>query len=189
MDTGSFSYGGWINITGGVGEDWLIGKKQDGAATVGWQVGVDWINNVLKTRLRDATANVATTAATSLVSDGKWHHLFTVVDRTAQTQTLYVDGISVASSSIATVTGSVDNANQIRIGTNSGGTGSSFFNGMIDDVRVYDRALSPAEVQALYNSVAGTCTNPAKPAGTVIYNVNAGAPQYCDGTNWVGMKQ
>ena len=26
-----------------------------------------------------------------------------------------------------------------------------FFNGLIDDVRIYDRALSAAEVQALYN--------------------------------------
>ena len=26
-----------------------------------------------------------------------------------------------------------------------------FFNGLIDDVRIYDRALSAEEVQALYN--------------------------------------
>ena len=29
--------------------------------------------------------------------------------------------------------------------------GGGFFNGLIDDVRFYDRALSAAEVQALYN--------------------------------------
>jgi len=29
--------------------------------------------------------------------------------------------------------------------------GGGFFNGLIDDVRFYDRALSAEEVQALYN--------------------------------------
>jgi hypothetical protein len=28
---------------------------------------------------------------------------------------------------------------------------TQFYNGLIDDVRIYDRALSAAEVQALYN--------------------------------------
>ena len=32
-----------------------------------------------------------------------------------------------------------------------GGNGTNSFNGLIDDVRIYDRALSPEEVQALYN--------------------------------------
>jgi len=31
-----------------------------------------------------------------------------------------------------------------------------FFDGMIDDVRIYNRALSESEVQALYNETSGT---------------------------------
>ncbi len=30
------------------------------------------------------------------------------------------------------------------------GNSSGYFNGSIDDVRVYDRALSPSEIQYLY---------------------------------------
>jgi hypothetical protein len=38
----------------------------------------------------------------------------------------------------------------LRIG--SRGDNYAYFNGLIDDVRIYNRALSPAEIQALYNA-------------------------------------
>ena len=47
-------------------------------------------------------------------------------------------------------------SNNSSIGSNTwplvvGGNGANSFNGLIDDVRIYDRALSAEEVQALYN--------------------------------------
>lgn len=52
------------------------------------------------------------------------------------------------------------------------------FEGAIDDVRIYDRELSAAEVQALYN--AARCMNPDRFAGTMVYNADEQLLQYCD---------
>jgi hypothetical protein len=64
--------------------------------------------------------------------------------------------------------------------------------GLIDDVRIYNRALSPAEIAALYLGTVGTitganCANPAAPEGTMLYNDTSNVMQYCNGTNWIGV--
>jgi poly(3-hydroxybutyrate) depolymerase len=78
------------------------------------------------------------------VDDGRWHHVAGVHDGTRTR--LFVDGREDASA------GSSPNisANDYRvlIGENAQQTGRHF-HGLIDDVRIYDRALSVDELQAL----------------------------------------
>jgi hypothetical protein len=84
------------------------------------------------------------------VNDNLWHYLAMVSGN--GTQTLYVDGSPVASSSY---TGNIPGPLSIlTLGayTNGGCLSGSYFNGLIDDVRIYNRALSAAEVQAIYNA-------------------------------------
>lgn len=79
------------------------------------------------------------------LANGQWHHVLAEFDGT--TRSIYVDGSSVASDS----PGSIHNmsANNVTIGvTNS----NEFFSGSIDDVRVYNRALSATEIQTLYTA-------------------------------------
>ncbi|MGH7040676.1 MAG: LamG domain-containing protein, partial [Acetobacteraceae bacterium] len=86
-----------------------------------------------------------------VVSDGKWHQIVAVRDTTAETVTLYVDGVKTASFSypytdaIDTVGGSIVQNTIPHEGDAYAGSGS------IDDVRVYNRALSASEVKQLYN--------------------------------------
>ena len=47
--------------------------------------------------------------------------------------------------------GSLANANDATIGILSSNKSSDPFPGLIDDVRIYNRALSPDEVKRLYN--------------------------------------
>ena len=82
----------------------------------------------------------------SNVNDGKWHHVAGVYD--GQRMYLYVDGV-VDSSQPAS--GPIGTNNQpVYIGENAEMNGR-FWNGLIDDVRVYNAALSRAEIEALYN--------------------------------------
>jgi Concanavalin A-like lectin/glucanases superfamily len=60
---------------------------------------------------------------------------------------LYVNGVQVASASL---TGTLTATNPIYIGKYA--SGGFNFNGLIDDAMVYDRALSAAEVLAMYNA-------------------------------------
>ena len=80
----------------------------------------------------------------------RWYHL--AVTRQSNQYDFFIDGRAVAtrtdSHPIPPVTGPL---------TIGGSEGSFFLNGSIDDVRVYNRALDPSEVQALY---ANTSTRP-----------------------------
>jgi len=80
------------------------------------------------------------------VNDGKWHHVAGVYD--GEKMYIYVDGIvdvsQPASGAIAT------NDHPVFIGENAEMTGR-FWNGLIDDVRVYNYALSEGQITALYN--------------------------------------
>ena len=81
------------------------------------------------------------------VSDGQWHHVVSV--RKGDTLILYVDGKNDGSKSGAG-TANISNSAEFRIGLssicNSTNNGNS-----IDEYRVYNRALTPAEIQRLYN--------------------------------------
>lgn len=92
------------------------------------------------------TGNVATSSK-SFARD-QWHHVVLTFDGSLDTLNLYVDNTGPAT---ATSTDSIDNlGNEWFIGSNWGGS-PEFWIGMIDDVVIYERALSDAEVRTLYN--------------------------------------
>lgn len=79
----------------------------------------------------------------------EWHHYVGVFDTAARGLELWVDGVMIdQNTSMAGLTID-DNANPITIGGQI--PGASFFNGIIDEVIVYDRALGPGEIQLHYN--------------------------------------
>ena len=63
---------------------------------------------------------------------------------------LYVDGILHSSSSSESV--NFQTADRIGIGYLAGSDASSYFNGTIDDVRVYNKVFSSSEISELYNN-------------------------------------
>jgi hypothetical protein len=72
---------------------------------------------------------------------GAWTHLATTYN--GSTLTLFVNGVSVATQA---ATGSIaSNTGPLRIGGNA--IWGEYFNGLIDEVRVYSRALSASEIQ------------------------------------------
>src|SRR6266540_787980 len=87
------------------------------------------------------------TISIGAVSDTEWHHV--AVTRSGETVAFYIDG---APAGTATVSGeSADNPIPLRIGTDGPGySADSMLSGLIDEVRVYARALSPQEIRALY---------------------------------------
>ena len=72
---------------------------------------------------------------------GQWQHLAATYDGTVARY--YVDGLEVAARATS---GSIGSSNTWRIGA-YGGTPGGFFDGLVDDVRIYDRALSAGEIQ------------------------------------------
>ncbi|MDW7643459.1 MAG: LamG domain-containing protein [Desulfuromonadales bacterium] len=109
------------------------------------------------------------TEATTAVNDGAWHHLAVTIDRSANI-TLYVDGVAEAVTDIS-AHAAVDfqSANFFRIGAYTGSTVSSttwLFDGDISEVRVWDMALSPTDIQ---NNMYATLTG-SEPGLLALYN-------------------
>jgi hypothetical protein len=77
-----------------------------------------------------------------------WHHITAVFDGT--TNTVYVNGTSQLSYACSYGSGFADNG--ISIGKpRAAGQGGAYFHGQIDDVRVYNKALSSNEIFHIYN--------------------------------------
>lgn len=97
----------------------------------------------LDTVLGDGTQTHNAYGGTASPFDGTWHHFAVTYDGTAVMN--YIDGKS-DSSTAATFTSPATNA-PLVIGMRGGG---AFWNGLLDDIRAYGRALTAAEVQQLY---------------------------------------
>jgi hypothetical protein len=73
--------------------------------------------------------------------DGQWHHVGLVYDRNALHRYLYVDGAEVAKD-MGPVP-AIGSDGGLYIGAGQALDAASFFSGLIDDVRIYNRAVSP----------------------------------------------
>jgi len=94
-------------------------------------------------------------AATMYPIDGSWMHVAATYDGT--TMKLYVNGVLEASMTPPAGTLIATNTLPLTLGAQDGATASRFFMGGMDDTRIYNRALSLAEIQVL----AGVTTNSA----------------------------
>ena len=84
------------------------------------------------------------------IGDGGWHHVAYSFDDAANTQTLYIDGVAVATGTQATSIDYTNGSSTTRIGAHANDTNIDFdFNGLIDDARIYTRAISDEEIIAL----------------------------------------
>jgi len=80
------------------------------------------------------------------VNDAQWHHIAGVYN--GSQKLLYIDGVLDAS---ADSTGNINASTyNVNIGENNQATGR-YFNGLIDDVRIYNQALSAAEIDRIAN--------------------------------------
>jgi len=85
----------------------------------------------------------------SLVSDfvitvGEWHRIGFVWD--GSNRTLYVDGVEVAKDAL---NGLESATGGFYIGTGKAMEPGTYFSGLIDDIRIYNRALSTEQIAAL----------------------------------------
>jgi concanavalin A-like lectin/glucanase superfamily protein len=74
----------------------------------------------------------------SEIVDGRWHRIGVVWD--GSTRSLYVDGVLVAEDLQPSIAGSLGG---LYIGCGTDQSPSTFWSGLIDDVRIYNRAVRP----------------------------------------------
>jgi hypothetical protein len=103
------------------------------------------------------------------LSANTWYHIVGTYDGTDLK--VYVNGIEDNSTSASVIP--ENNTNNVHIGSTT--AASSFFDGKIDDVRIYNRALTATDVTSLYEHAPGS----------IRYNDETEGVEYHDGTNWI----
>jgi hypothetical protein len=81
-----------------------------------------------------------------------WHHFAAVFNDDANTLTFYVDGLQQAQTSTTASIAYSSQGSKTEIGAHGNGQTTYDFSGKIDDVRIYNRALCPADIMALRNA-------------------------------------
>jgi hypothetical protein len=90
-------------------------------------------------------------SAESDLRDGKFHHVAVTVQRNSTTGLrFYVDGQLIATFDPTVVSGDLSNTGPLRIGNHPDPGLRAFYHGIIDEVSLYNRALSASEIQAIY---------------------------------------
>jgi len=113
--------------------------------------GQAWVLTVLNSKLTLAVIGGQIAGSTN-VADDNWHHIAAVLDDDGTADVsevqLYVDGLLETASFVAAQPINTAIGDNVKIGIFGNG-GATHFNGLIDDVRIYDRAMILAHIQAL----------------------------------------
>jgi len=146
--TVSFSVMAWIKSSTPQSRDIVSNRTADSAAYKGFSLyTVNSGNGYVDGRIVDGT-NTATAAYYGAQSIwGSWQHIAIVIDRNAATIKAYLNGLPGTPASTASIS-DISVANGVKFCTGAKGP----FAGDLDDVRIYNRALSDAEVKAIYDA-------------------------------------
>ena len=137
--SGDVTFSLWFKSTASHGYQARMGELAQ-ASTYGIQLCMGPTGEVGLDNTGGPTSGVWTATAKN---DGVWHHL--VVTRTNTTYKVYVDGDYIRTSG-----GTAPTYTRVFLGERS--DSSSNFNGIIDDVRIYNYARTPDEIRLDYNA-------------------------------------
>jgi len=141
LSASDFSVSAWIKIPNGASTNYAIAQTHTSSPyTSDWFFpyasgsSIFWFRSVQL-------------GTYSTINDGSWHHLMLVWDQSDAKYTGYVDGKSIGISSTVSNYGGIGS---VKIGARADLT-STFFNGLIDEVKIYNYALSSNQVKLDYN--------------------------------------
>jgi len=87
--------------------------------------------------------------STTILQLGKWYHITAVYN--ASNSKIYVNGVLEGTNGSCAV-GAISAFSSMRIGTYFGTTSDTTWKGNLDDVRIHNRALTQAEITAMYGA-------------------------------------
>ena len=162
--TGDFSVFAWVKTTS-VADDFILGTLDEaGANDPGFQFEVNLAGseNLFRVFVRDASGGSYSDDSTTAINDGNWHLVGLVRDGTNSLFRTYVD--TKQEDSGPNIAGDVTvSAADMAIGAwNNRDTIAGFLDGQVDDVRIYNYALSAAQIRKLYNENSNARFGPAQ---------------------------
>ena len=159
--TESFSFGAWVKFdTLGVGVG-TVGKWNTGTSQKSYLITKFNSNEIRLQLSSDGSSNDVSLISGTIATSGTWYFVAAVIDADNDLAKISVNGSDFATD---TFSGGVFATNEdLFIGYNN----ANYLDGQIDSPFFYDKALSLAEVNALYNAGSGiTHTNLPTLTGT-----------------------
>ena len=163
-----FSISGWIYIKSRANYEVLWGKNHSTGSAITCRLRTTPSIEFLMHK----NGGWLTASSTATAADDAWHHVACVYDGTGTSNNvlIYVNG------TVGGTKGSADpggahgtNATEFHIGHNDVyGDTSNTFDGIVDDVRVYQGALSSSNITSIYNSGAGDDPDSPTESGSIV---------------------
>lgn len=153
-NTYPLSVSAWVKFTS-IAANMGIVNKYLAASSNGWMINAE-LGSICGWYFRDAANNVYNGAACTMgaagFNDGAWHHVAMVIDSTGGK--MYVDGVQRATQAWFGTPTATTTAQDISIGYYPGGGFN--FDGSVDEVAVFDYALTAEQVNDLFTAGAAT---------------------------------
>ena len=162
--TSTFSISVWVKPAAGYGSGSSPNGTQNqivskwgfaGVNNASYSLGVDQAG-IAFTGVHNGSVSSSVNSSPSTISINEWHHLVSTLS--GGVLRLYVDNVLVK-----TISNSVNAQNSrytLDIAREALGN-YSYFKGVIDDIQIYNRALTPCEVNQIYTSTNTTFTTPS----------------------------
>ena len=147
LATKSFSIECWFRSNGGNGVDWYLLHKGNHAKEEKW-VGIQYKNGNLTFAIDDGISKTNLDVPATTYFNGKWHHLVCVRDRDNRILRMYVDGMQQGE--VHDATSSISETDNLVIG-NCNINFNTPFTGAIDELHIYEGAMSAKRVAERYN--------------------------------------
>jgi len=166
----SFTFSCWLNTTTTSNGIVFTNSQGDVSPFYTFLLQVNSNGTVLAQK-RVGSSNVAATS-TGTVNDGNWHHIAIVLD--SSNTTIFIDGSQDGQVSDGNAFNTFSSSTY-RLGAGNANAGyNTLFNGKLDQVRIFDKALSSTEVTTLSNETHASTTI----STTDIFNDNSGIALY-----------
>lgn len=157
FDNSTISTSAWVNFSSLTSNQYIIGKEISTNPYGGWMLRING-NGKLDYSVSVGATNYLTEYAVSSIYTGTWYHVMGTYD--GETINLYLDGKLVATNTSPSGTITTNAAN-VNIGRSEGF--GRYLNGKIDEVKIYNIALTPEQVRQDMNAGAqlnfGTTAN------------------------------
>jgi len=154
---GSFTISAWVRTSAIGVQDILRKRHRDSGGNMDVAIGQSSSNKFRLVAVDDtgSTNYLAGFEGTTAINDGEFHHVVGVRDDENDVLRVYVDGVKEAEGAENTGTFIEVNSATWTIGNTGSPTNLFPWNGDIDEVSIYERALSDQEISDLFDAGAG----------------------------------
>jgi hypothetical protein len=152
----AFSISFWLNANSVTSVSVPLGKASNASPFNGYWFGITSSGNIRFTLSNDLNApDWLAIENSATLSTSTWYHVVMTYDGSKDSSGLkvYVDNALNTQTVISnTLTGSISNTKPFKLGARTNGF---WYNGLVDEISVFNRELTASEVTQLYNSGAG----------------------------------